>query len=108
MQGREYQGMFMGKQYKIEVVGDSTNYEREIDEILHGVAQHFDLLDSNSTIHRFNFNKDILQPIEVKDNGHYFVRFYHKMEEMKKLSNGFYDPTSIALEKGIAIRHFRP
>ncbi|MEY5011716.1 MAG: hypothetical protein RLZZ253_2855, partial [Verrucomicrobiota bacterium] len=23
----------MGKQYKIEVVGDSTNYEKEIDEM---------------------------------------------------------------------------
>jgi thiamine biosynthesis lipoprotein ApbE len=99
LQGREYQGIFMGKQYKIEVVGDSTNYEKEIDDILHGVAKHFDLMDSTSTIHRFNYNKDINQPIEVKDNDHYFVRFYHKMEEMKEWTNGYFDPTSIALDR---------
>jgi thiamine biosynthesis lipoprotein ApbE len=99
LQGREYQGIFMGKQYKIEVVGDSTNYEKEIDDILRGVAVHFDLNDTNSTIHRFNYNKDVNKAIDIQDNGHFFVRFYHKMEEMKEWSKGYFDPTSIALDR---------
>jgi thiamine biosynthesis lipoprotein ApbE len=99
LQGREYQGVFLGKQYNIEVIGDSTNYQSEIDPILNALAQQFSLTDSTSSIYQFNYFKKVDAPLTIQDPQHYFVRFYHLMEEMKLKSAGKYDPTAIALER---------
>ncbi len=99
LQGREYQGVFLGKQYSIEVIGDSTNYQAEIDPILDGLSKQFSLTDSTSSLYQFNYFKKVNEPLTIQDPQHYFVRFYHLMEEMKIKSEGKYDPTSIALER---------
>jgi thiamine biosynthesis lipoprotein ApbE len=99
LQGREYQGVFLGKQYSIEVIGDSTNYQAEIDPILDELSRQFSLTDSTSSLYQFNYWKKVEEPLTIQDPQHYFVRFYHLMEEMKMKSNGKFDPTAVALER---------
>ncbi len=103
LQGREYQGVFLGKQYQIEVIGDSTNFQNEIDVILNGIEKQFSLTDSTSSIFQFNYWKKVNEPLEIQDPKHFFVQFFHIMEEMKSKSNGKFDPTSVALER---VMHF--
>jgi thiamine biosynthesis lipoprotein ApbE len=102
LQGREYDGSIFGKQFKIEVVGDSANYQNEIDRVLIQVQKQFNLLDSNSTLFKINFSKIVNEPIEIDDPDRIFVRFFHLMEEMNAQSNGKFDPTSITYERIMA------
>ncbi len=102
LKGREYTGSVLGKQYKIEVIGDSANYQSEIDMILNQINGQFDLSDTNSTLYKINFSKVINTPIPIQDPGRYFVRFFHLMEEMHEQSAGKFDPTSVAFERIMA------
>ncbi len=102
LKGREYQGSVLGKQYKIEVIGDSNNYQSEIDRILLQIHRQFNLSDTNSTLFKINFSKVVNQPISIDDPERYFVRFFHLMEEMYAQSNGKFDPTSVAYERIMA------
>jgi thiamine biosynthesis lipoprotein ApbE len=102
LKGREYTGSVLGKQYKIEVIGDSTNYQSEIDMILNQINGQFNLSDTNSTLYKINFSKVINKPISIQDPGRYFVRFFHLMEEMHEQSAGKFDPTAVTFERIIA------
>ncbi len=102
LKGREYTGSVLGKQYKIEVIGDSNNYQSEIDQILHHIHLQFNLSDTNSTLFKINFSKTVNEPISIRDPERYFVRFFHLMEEMHAQTNGHFDPTSVAYERIMA------
>lgn len=97
--GREYLGSLFGKQFKIEVIGDSTDYQREIDQVLIGLQKQFSLVDSNSTLFKINYSKEIGNPILIEDPEHYFVQFYRLMEELHMQSNGRFDPSAISYER---------
>lgn len=97
--GREYTGVILGLQYKIETVGDSTDYQEEINAIIHEVSKQFSTLDPNSSLHKFNFCHSTEQPILLDDDKHVFHDFYREMERLHAISQGLVDPTSIALER---------
>ena len=84
LQGREYDGSIFGKQFKIEVVGDSANYQNEIDRVLIQVQKQFNLLDSNSTLFKINFSKIVNEPIEIDDPDRIFVRFFHPLFSVQR------------------------
>lgn len=97
--GREYVGSLFGKQYKIEVIGDSTDYQKEIDQVLIGLQKQFSLVDSNSTLFKINYSKEVNTPIIIDDPEHYFVQFYRLMEELNLQTNGRFDPSAIGFER---------
>jgi thiamine biosynthesis lipoprotein ApbE len=92
--GRYYDGQFFGENYSIDVVGDSTNYQKSIDSILFLFDGLFSLANPNSVLSQYNAygNKD--KSFELNDSSGMFGVVFDIMRDVSLKSQRFYDPTT--------------
>jgi|GEM_PF-973248 len=91
--GRYYSGEFLRIPYFIDVVGDSTDYQAEIDSILREVAQACDLNDPASILSRFNRFERTDSAFVFFDSTAMFGAIYGLGSDFHHRTGGIYDPT---------------
>lgn len=99
IEGRVYEGVLFAKPYKIDVVGDSTDYNIQIDSILRQFEAIFNPLDSNSIVARFNRYQNVDEAMKFSDDSKLFGIVYDIVKDLNRNSNQLFDPTSNPLKR---------
>ncbi len=97
--GREYKGLLFGKEYSIDVVGDSTDYTVQIDSIIRLFEKNFNLLDSTSIISRINAFKETDVAFKFVDSTMLFGILFDITRDYNRGSQQFFDPTMNPLKR---------
>lgn len=92
--GRYYDGQFFGEEYSIDVVGDSTNYQKSIDSILYLFDGLFSLANPNSILSQYNAYSSTDKSFELNDSTGMFGVVFDIMRDVSLKSQRFYDPTT--------------
>lgn len=106
IEGRYYSGLLFGKPYTIDVVGDSKDYQTQIDSIIRDFEKHFNSLDTSSTIARYNAfaRRDVL--FEFVDTNRVFGNVYDVMRDLNMQTMRYYDPTVNPLKTAWMVAKF--
>ena len=99
LQGREYSGLLFGLPYHIEVVGDSINYQMQIDSIIENFEKSFSLADPGSVLSRYNAFTRTDTMFVFNDSSRVFGLVYDMMKDYSKEAMGYYDPTTNPLKR---------
>jgi FAD:protein FMN transferase len=99
MPGRFYSGLLFGFPYEIDVVGDSTDYQRSIDSILHEFEIHFSLNNPESTLSRYNAYTRTDRAFSFVDTNGTFGIVYDIMRDLSLKTNKYYDPTTRPVQR---------
>lgn len=97
--GRLYEGVLFSKPYKIDVVGDSTDYNFQIDSILRQFETVFNPADSNSIVFKFNTYQNVKEAMKFSDDTRLFGIVYDIVKDLNRSSNQLFDPTSNPLKR---------
>jgi FAD:protein FMN transferase len=99
LKGRQYNGLVFGKPYTIDCVGDSTNYQSQIDSIIQAFQSNFDMSDPNSVITRFNDYKQTDSLMTFIDSSRAFGVVYDLLRDLHHNTLDYYDPTTNPLKR---------
>jgi thiamine biosynthesis lipoprotein ApbE len=91
--GRFYTGMLFGKAYTIDAVGDSTDYQFQIDSIIRAFESNFNVFDPNSTISRYNSFSRRDTVFAFYDSTRAFGLVYDLAKDLNFHTMQYYDPT---------------
>jgi thiamine biosynthesis lipoprotein ApbE len=97
--GKYYDGLLFGKQYQIDVVGDSTNYRAAIDSIVNVFEQAFDLADPNSILSQYNAFQRTDTVFAFHDSSRIFGVAYSLLSDYNRHTYKYYDPTTNPLKR---------
>lgn len=96
--GRNYQGVFLSIPYEIDIVGDTSDLQSQIDSILQPFEVIFNLNDPKSTCSLINQFKNTDSTFIFKDSTLIFGIVFDLMKDMHSKSNNLYDPTLTPLK----------
>jgi len=91
--GREYDREFLGMKYKINVVGDSTDYSHAFDSIENSIRMHIDASNPESTVIQYNTSSGTNGYFEFVDRNRMMGSLVSLSCEMCRKSNGNWDFT---------------
>jgi thiamine biosynthesis lipoprotein ApbE len=91
--GREYDREFLGMKYKINVVGDSTDYTFAFDSIEHSVRIHIDASNPESTVIQYNTSAGVNGFYEFVDQNKVMGGLVTLSANLCRKSNGNWDFT---------------
>jgi thiamine biosynthesis lipoprotein ApbE len=91
--GREYDREFLGMKYKVNVVGDTTDYSFAFDSIEHSVKIHIDPNNPESTVIKYNTAEGTNGYYEFVDQNKTMGNIMSVSLEMHRKSNGYWDFT---------------
>lgn len=91
--GREYDREFLGVKYKINVVGDSTDYTLAFDSIENSIRVHVDPSNPTSTLIQYNTSSGKEGYFEFEDRNRMMGSILRLSIEMYRKSNGNWDFT---------------
>ncbi len=97
--GKYYDGLLFGKQYQIDVVGDSSNYRAQIDSIVRVYESAFSLSDPNSVLSRFNAWQRTDTVFVFNDSTKVFGVVYGLISDLSRYTMRYYDPTTNPLKR---------
>lgn len=97
--GRAYGGLLFGKQYTIDVVGDSTDYQPQFDSIANVFQNLFDSNNPQSLIARYNNFQDQQKGFEFVDSTLVFGTVYDLAQDLHNHTLEYYDPTVMPLKR---------
>lgn len=97
--GRTYAGVLFSAPYNIEVVGDSTDYQPQIDSIFYIFHQLFDTNSPQSIVSQFNAFTNVDSTFIFRDSSLVFGIVYDLMRDMHQKTNQLYDPTLNPLKR---------
>ncbi|MEZ4798386.1 MAG: FAD:protein FMN transferase [Flavobacteriales bacterium] len=96
--GRNYQGIFLSMPYEIDVVGDTSNLQSQIDSVLEPFELIFNLNNPKSVCSRLNNFDRTDSAFVFKDSTLIFGIVFDLMKDMHTRSNNLYDPTLTPLK----------
>ncbi len=91
--GRFYTGNLFGNPYEIDAVGDSTDFQFQIDSIIRVFESNFDLMDPNSVLSRFNAFSRTDTVFSFIDSSLVFGMVYDQARDLNRVTFQYYDPT---------------
>jgi thiamine biosynthesis lipoprotein ApbE len=91
--GREYDREFLGMKYKVNVVGDTTDYSFAFDSIEHSVKIHIDPNNPESTVIRYNTAAGMNGYYEFVDQNRMMGNIMSLSLDMHRKSKGYWDFT---------------
>ncbi len=97
--GRLYQGLLFGKAYTLDVIGDTTNYQMQIDSITHNFQQLFDVNNPQSIVARYNQFTTIDSAFTFRDTTKVFAIVYDVCRDLYQQTMQYYDPTVMPLKR---------
>jgi len=97
--GRLYEGAFFAKPYQIDIVGDSTDYNPQIDSILRLFESVFSPSDTQSIVSQFNRYNNVKEAMKFNDSSRYFGIVYDIVRDLNRNSAQLFDPTSNPLKR---------
>lgn len=97
--GRAYKGLLFGKEYTIDVVGDSLDYQAQFDSITHLFEQLFDVNNPASLIAQYNRFDNSKKALEFVDSTLVFGLVYDIAQDLHNHTLDYYDPTVMPLKR---------
>ena len=91
--GREYDREFLGMKYKINVVGDTSDYTLAFDSIENSIKMHVDGSNPESTVIQYNTAAGTNGYFEFVDRNRMMGTIVSLASDMSKKANGFWDFT---------------
>lgn len=97
--GRAYRGLLFGKEYTIDVVGDSSDYQAQFDSIANVFQQLFDVNDPRSLIAQYNQFQNSKRSLVFIDSTLVFGLVYDIARDLHNHTLEYYDPTVMPLKR---------
>jgi len=97
--GRAYSGLLFGKPYTIDVVGDSTDYQKQFDSIIDNFHRLFDANLPQSIITQYNQLSENQKSLEFNDTSLVFPLVFDLARDLNRHSLQYYDPTVMPLKR---------
>lgn len=97
--GRGYTGLLFGTPYNIDVVGDSTDYQKQFDSIIHNFQFLFDVNNPKSIIARYNNFEQKDSAFAFTDSTHVFALVFDICRDLNSHTMQYYDPTTMPLKR---------
>lgn len=91
--GREYAREFMGMKYKVNVVGDTTDYSLDFDSIEKSIQIHIDPSNPESTVMKYNSSPGSNGYFEFVDDNKMMGSLLSLSLDMYRKSGGYWDFT---------------
>jgi thiamine biosynthesis lipoprotein len=97
--GRYYTGLLFGKPYTIDQVGDSSDFQIQIDSIIHAFESSFDLNNPKSVLSRYNAYTRMDSAFCFYDTTKAFGIVYDLTRDFNSATFQYFDPTMAPLRR---------